>query len=83
MVSKRWKSYMVPNNTQQTREELMGYTLIQESLDSFSGNFQEQVVGIIIDANEDFVIVYLDPDIKVDRIEQIVIDSVKYHKEED
>ena len=83
MVSKQWKSYMIPNNTQQTREELMGYTLIQESTDSYRGFVEEQVVGIIIDANEDFVIIYLDPNIRVDSIEQIVIDSVKYHKEED
>ena len=83
MVSKQWKSYMIPNNTQQTREELMGYTLIQESTDSYTGFVEEQVVGIIIDANEDFVIIYLDPNIRVDSIEQIVIDSVKYHKEED
>ena len=83
MASKEWKAYVIPNINHQTREELVGYTLVQEVTDSISGNTTERVVGIIIDADAYNVVVYLDPEIEVVNIEQIFIDSVNYHKEED
>lgn len=79
MASKEWNAYVIPNINHQPREELVGYTLVQEVTDSISGNTTERVVGIIIDADAYNVVVYLDPEIEMVNIEQIFIDSITYH----
>lgn len=79
MASKEWNAYVIPNVNQQSREELVGYTLVQNVTDSITGNTTERVVGIIIDADMYNVVVYLDPEIEMGNIEQVFIDSIKYH----
>lgn len=79
MASKEWKTYVIPNINHQPREELVGYTLVQEVTDSISGNTTGRVVGIIIDADAYNVVAYLNPEIEVVNIEQIFIDSIIYH----
>ena len=79
MASKQWNAYVIPNVNQQPREELVGYTLVQGVTDSITGNTTERVVGIIIDADMYNVVVYLDPEIEMKNIEQVFIDSIKYH----
>ena len=82
MASKKWKSYVMPNETKTPREDLVGYTLIQEvkENDSF---VSERVVGIIIDATEDCVVFYLDPEMPMEGIQEVIIESVKSRKVEE
>ena len=82
MASKKWKSYAMPNETKAPREDLVGYTLIQEvkENDSF---VSERVVGIIIDATEDCVVFYLDPEMPMEGIQEVIIESVKSRKVEE
>ena len=82
MASKKWKSYAMPNETKTPREDLVGYTLIQEvkENDSF---VSERVVGIIIDATEDCVVFYLDPEMPMEGIQEVIIESVKSRKVEE
>ena len=82
MASRKWKSYAMPNETKTPREDLVGYTLIQEvkENDSF---VSERVVGIIIDATEDCVVFYLDPEMPMEGIQEVIIESVKSRKVEE
>ena len=72
----------MPNETKTPREDLVGYTLIQEvkENDSF---VSERVVGIIIDATEDCVVFYLDPEMPMEGIQEVIIESVKSRKVEE
>ena len=74
MESTKWKADVMSNPTGQTREELVGYTLIQEV------NGEDRVVGIIIDADETKVVFYLSHEIKLDNVEEVLIESVKTRK---
>lgn len=74
MESTKWNAYVMPNPTGQTREELVGYTLIQEV------NGEDRVVGIIIDADETKVVFYISQEIKLDNVEEVLIESVKTRK---
>ena len=82
MASKKWKSYAMPNETKIPREDLVGYTLIQEVKENNSF-VSERVVGIIIDATEDCVVFYLDPEMPMEGIQEVIIESVKSRKVEE
>ena len=82
MASKKWKSYAMPNETKTPREDLVGYTLIQEVKENDS-LVSEKVVGIIIDATEDYVVFYLDPEMPFEGIQEVVVESVKSRKVEE
>ena len=60
----------------------MGYTLIQEVKENDS-LVSERVVGIIIDATDDYVVFYLDPEMPFEGIQEVVVESVKSRKVEE
>ena len=82
MASKKWKSYAMPNETKTPREDLVGYTLIQEVKENDS-LVSEKVVGIIIDATDNHVVFYLDPEMPFEGIQEVVVESVKSRKVEE
>ena len=82
MASKKWKSYVMPNETKTPRKDLVGYTLIQEVKENDS-LVSEKVVGIIIDATDNHVVFYLDPEMPFEGIQEVVVESVKSRKVEE